>query len=299
MWRSIVAATASVWTGPIVTPGCSGAPRTIPSAERASASASSSATVAATRTRPAALQTCPALVNADEATAADARSMSASSRTITGPFPPSSSSRCLSHAARATASPVRVPPVSPTASTPWCVTSPWATATSSVSTRLTSPGRHSRVPHQVDEARGDAGAGRRRLPDHGTARGHGRAEVLDRDVEGEVPGREHGPHATRLADDDHPLGRVLDLRAVPVESAGGLGRQAEAARARNDLTGRLVQRLSLLLGELGGERVRALVDRRRHALAPSHSLRESRPAGRDERLARGPHGLVHGLGSRA
>ena len=284
-----------VWTGPIVTPCWSGAPRTIAPAERVSPSASSSATVAATRTRPAALQTCPAFVNAAEATAADARSMSASSKTITGPLPPSSSSRCLSHAARATASPVRVPPVRPTASTPRCVTSPWATTTSSVNTRLTSPGGTPAPCSRSIETRRDAGAGRRGLPDHGTAGRHCGTEVLNRDVEGKVPRSQDRPHATWLTDDDHPLGRVLDRRVVPVEAARRLGCETEAARARGDLTGRLVQRLSLLLGEVGGQPFGARLDRRSGARAPSHPLGESRPAGRGERVSRRAHRGVHGL----
>ncbi len=135
----------ALFSGPYSTSASEGGPVRVPRACSASASAKSSATRGATSTLVAAVQSCPALKYPAIATASAVPSISASSNTITGAFPPSSRCTRLRSVApdAATSMPARVDPVIDTMAGVLCATSARPVSRSPQMTFSTPGGRNS------------------------------------------------------------------------------------------------------------------------------------------------------------
>ena len=162
---------------------------------------------------------------------------SASSKTTTGAFPPSSRWTRLSPAAAAWATwmPARTDPVIDTI----CGMS-WLTSARPVPAlpqiTLSTPGGRYRGRDLGQHQRGDRG-GVRGLEHDGVAGGQGRRDLPDRHHQRVVPGRHLGADADRLAPDHRGVpGHVLARRAA-LQDARGAGEEPELVHARRELLG--------------------------------------------------------------
>src|SRR4051794_15582507 len=137
---SILAATGSLLSGPIVVASSNGSPRCTSACMRASSfSTNSSRTASCTSSRSPGVQLWPAQKRQALTAAAAAASTSASSSTTSGPLPPISSSSAFPAARSAIRSPVAVEPMKPTTAVAGCATSSSPTSGPGPSTKLKTP----------------------------------------------------------------------------------------------------------------------------------------------------------------
>ncbi len=121
-------------------------------------------------------------------------------------------------------------------------------------------GRQAGVLQALDELERRQRRGRRRLEDDGVAVGERRRDLPGRDGDGEVPRRDDGDHAERLAPaEQHRLGRVGRQHFAGAAPALAGEVAQDVARPR-DLAPGLRDRLALLARERGGDVLEALVE---------------------------------------
>ncbi len=247
------------------------------------------------------MQVCPVAAKTPAMTPLTALEMSASSKTICGDFPPSSSDTRAPRAAAVAPmrSPVAVEPVKAILSTPG-----WSTSAAPVGPRpvmtlntpLGTPASTASSASRMRRRRRDLG----RLGDDGVARGERGEQLPAQEPERRVPGRDRGDDAERLA---HRVGReVREGRAhgVAVQLLGQARVEVAVAGHRPDVRAHLADELAVLADLLVHEAIRVLLDEQAQPAQDGRARRGRlvAPVGLLERAARGPDGLVDLLGRR-
>ena len=265
---STLDAVGSLATGPIVVSSSNGMPSRT-SATRANRPAiSSSWTPAATRIRSVESQIWPALAKQPKAVRATALSISASSKMIVGPLPPSSSSIGLPAAALGddAAGPAGAGEADGddagvaghlVAHLRWV-------AQDEIEGTVRDPGVEE-AAHQV-RRRDRCPFGR--LPHHRVARGQAGRQVFAGNRHWEVPRSQDPVHPPWLADREHSLRRVRRGDDSGLQALDRLRRIAEHLRRHLDLGQRLGDvRLALLKRDVAGDLLLPLLEQLRHPVA--------------------------------
>ena len=223
----------------------------------------SSRTSRCTSSRSPAVQLCPAQRKHAATVASAARSRSASSRTTTGPLPPSSSTAALPAAASATRRPVSVEPMKPTPCVPGlrAISSP-TTAPGPVTKLKTPGGRSASATHSASA-----------IPATAVVEAGVQTTVLPAASAGAISsaGIVYGQFQGVMTPIT-PRGRRTSSTRLPLETEFGIrpsSRLPSSAALRQycdellDLVARLGERLALVERQRVRERVAPLLDRRR------------------------------------